>query len=229
MNGAKMMYKIFIVEDDMVIAKTVKNHLQTWGFEVEYVSDFQNVMSHFVSFDPQLVLLDISLPFVNGFTLCKKIRKVSKVPIIFISSASDNMNIVMAINMGGDDFIAKPFDLTILTTKVQALLRRTYDFTGQTNLLEHRGAILNTSDATLIYDDQKIDLTKNDQKILHVLLENKGKAVSRDALMTRLWETNSFIDDNTLTVNINRLRKKLETIGLNDFIKTKKGLGYLVD
>ncbi len=224
-----MMYKIFIVEDDMVIAKTVKNHLQTWGFEVEYVSDFQNVMSHFVSFDPQLVLLDISLPFVNGFTLCKKIRKVSKVPIIFISSASDNMNIVMAINMGGDDFIAKPFDLTILTTKVQALLRRTYDFTGQTNLLEHRGAILNTSDATLIYDDQKIDLTKNDQKILHVLLENKGKAVSRDALMTRLWETNSFIDDNTLTVNINRLRKKLETIGLNDFIKTKKGLGYLVN
>lgn len=229
MNGAKMMYKILIVEDDMVIAKTVKNHLQTWGFEVEYVSDFQNVMSQFVSFDPQLVLLDISLPFVNGFTLCNEIRKVSKVPIIFISSASDNMNIVMAINMGGDDFIAKPFDLTILTTKVQALLRRTYDFTGQTNLLEHRGAILNTSDATLTYDGQKIDLTKNDQKILHVLLENKGKAVSRDALMTRLWETDSFIDDNTLTVNINRLRKKLEAIGLNEFIKTKKGLGYLVN
>lgn len=224
-----MMYKILIVEDDMVIAKTVKNHLQTWGFEVEYVSDFQNVMSQFVSFDPQLVLLDISLPFVNGFTLCNEIRKVSKVPIIFISSASDNMNIVMAINMGGDDFIAKPFDLTILTTKVQALLRRTYDFTGQTNLLEHRGAILNTSDATLTYDGQKIDLTKNDQKILHVLLENKGKAVSRDALMTRLWETDSFIDDNTLTVNINRLRKKLEAIGLNEFIKTKKGLGYLVN
>lgn len=223
-----MMYKILIVEDDMVIARTVKNHLQTWGFKVEYVSDFQNVMSQFVSFDPQLVLLDISLPFVNGFTLCNEIRKVSKVPIIFISSASDNMNIVMAINMGGDDFIAKPFDLTILTTKVQALLRRTYDFTGQTNLLEHRGAILNTSDATLTFNGQKIDLTKNDQKILHVLLENKGKAVSRDALMTRLWETDSFIDDNTLTVNINRLRKKLEAIGLNDFIKTKKGLGYLV-
>ncbi|AGK52844.1 response regulator transcription factor [Bacillus sp. 1NLA3E] len=223
------MYKIFIVEDDMVIARTVKNHLQSWGFEVEYVSDFQNVMIQFVSFDPQLVLLDISLPFVNGFTLCNEIRKVSKVPIIFISSASDNMNIVMAINMGGDDFIAKPFDLNVLTSKVQALLRRTYDFTGQTNLLEHRGAILNTSDATLTFNGQKIDLTKNDQKILHVLLENKGKAVSRDALMTRLWETDSFIDDNTLTVNINRLRKKLEAIGLNDFIKTKKGLGYLVD
>ncbi|MGG3853954.1 response regulator transcription factor [Caldifermentibacillus hisashii] len=223
------MYKILIVEDDMVIAKTVKTHLESWGYEVEYITDFQNVMSHFVSYDPQLVLLDISLPFVNGFTLCNEIRKLSKVPIIFISSASDNMNIVMAISMGGDDFIAKPFDLTILTSKVQALLRRTFDFTGQTNLLEHRGAIVNTNDATLTYNGQKIDLTKNDQKILHVLLENKGKTVSRDVLMTRLWETDSFIDDNTLTVNINRLRKKLEAIGLHDFIKTKKGLGYLVD
>lgn len=222
------MYKLLIVEDDMVIARTVSHHLQSWGFEVEYVSDFQNVMTQFVSFDPQLVLLDISLPFVNGFTLCNEIRKVSKVPIIFVSSASDNMNIVMAINMGGDDFIAKPFDLTILTSKIQALLRRTYDFTGQTNLIEHRGAILNTSDATLTFNGQKIDLTKNEMKVLHVLLENKGKAVSRDTLMTRLWETDSFIDDNTLTVNINRLRKKLEAIELNDFIKTKKGLGYLV-
>lgn len=223
------MYKILIIEDDMVIAKTIKTHLESWGYEVEYITDFQNVMSHFVSYDPQLVLLDISLPFVNGFTLCNEIRKLSKVPIIFISSASDNMNIVMAISMGGDDFIAKPFDLTILTSKVQALLRRTYDFTGQTNLLEHRGAIVNTNDATLTYNGQKIDLTKNGQKILHVLLENKGKTVSRDVLMTRLWETDSFIDDNTLTVNINRLRKKLEAIGLHDFIKTKKGLGYLVD
>lgn len=223
------MYKILIVEDDMVIAKTVKTHLESWGYEVEYITDFQNVMSHFVSYVPQLVLLDISLPFMNGFTICNEIRKLSKVPIIFISSASDNMNIVMAISMGGDDFIAKPFDLTILTSKVQALLRRTYDFTGQTNLLEHRGAIVNTSDATLTFNGHKIDLTKNDQKILHVLLENKGKTVSRDLLMTRLWETDSYIDDNTLTVNINRLRKKLEAIGLHDFIKTKKGLGYLVD
>ncbi|WP_318509108.1 response regulator transcription factor [Bacillus sp. T3] len=223
------MHKLLIIEDDMTIAKTLKNHLQSWGFEVEYISDFQNVMTQFVSFDPQLVLLDISLPFMNGFTLCSEIRKLSKVPIIFISSASDNMNIVMAMNMGGDDFIAKPFDLNVLTSKVQALLRRTYDFTGQTNLLEHRGAILNTSDSTLTFSGQRIELTKNDQKILHVLLENKDKAVSRDVLMTRLWETDSFIDDNTLTVNINRLRKKLEAIGLNDFIKTKKGLGYLVD
>ena len=223
------MYKILIVEDDFVIAKTMKKHLTSWGYDVECAEDFKNVLAQFVSFDPQLVLLDISLPFFNGYHWCTEIRKVSKVPIIFISSASDNMNIVMAINMGGDDFIAKPFDLTVLTSKVQALLRRTYDFTGTTHLLEHKGAILNTSDSTLIFNGQKIELSKNDYKILHILLENKGKTVSRDNLMTRLWETDDFIDDNTLTVNINRLRKKLAEIGLNDFINTKKGIGYLVN
>ena len=223
------MYKILIIEDDMVIAKTMKDHLQSWGYHVEYVTDFEKVMAQFASFNPQLVLLDIKLPYINGFTLCSEIRKVSKVPIIFISSAADNMNIVMAINMGGDDFIAKPFDLNVLTSKVQALLRRAYDFTGTSYLLEHRGAVLNTSDGTLHYNGQTVDLTKNELKILHILLENKGKTVSRDDLMNRLWATDSFIDDNTLTVNVNRLRKKLETINLIDFIKTKKGIGYLVD
>lgn len=223
------MYKILIVEDDFVIAKSLQSHLRSWGYEVEVVTDFQQVMQTYIAFDPQLILLDISLPFMNGFTLCSEIRKVSKVPIMFISSASDNMNIVMAINMGGDDFIAKPFDINILTSKVQALLRRAYDFTGQSNLIEHNGAILNTSDGTLTYQKQKIDLTKNDLKILHILLENKGRTVTRDAIMTRLWETDSFIDDNTLTVNMTRLRKKLEGIGLQDFITTKKGIGYLVD
>lgn len=223
------MYKILIVEDDFVIAKSLQSHLRSWGYEVEVVTDFQQVMQTYIAFDPQLILLDISLPFMNGFTLCSEIRKVSKVPIIFISSASDNMNIVMAINMGGDDFIAKPFDINILTSKVQALLRRAYDFTGQSNLIEHNGAILNTSDGTLTYQGKKIDLTKNDLKILHILLENKGRTVTRDAIMTRLWETDSFIDDNTLTVNMTRLRKKLEGIGLQDFITTKKGIGYLVD
>lgn len=222
-------YKILIIEDDLVISKTMKNHLESWNYEVEYVTDFKDVMAHFVSFNPHLVLLDIKLPFVNGFTLCSEIRKISRVPVIFISSASDNMNIVMAINMGGDDFIAKPFDLTVLTSKVQALLRRTYDFTGQTNLLEHRGIILNISDGTIHFKGQKLNLTKNEFKILHFLFENKGKVVSREALMNRLWETDSFIDDNTLTVNINRLRKKLETIGITYLIKTKKGIGYLVD
>ncbi|WP_338472982.1 response regulator transcription factor [Niallia sp. XMNu-256] len=223
------MYKILIIEDDSIISKTTKKHLATWGYEVECVDDFKNVLSHFVSFDPQLILLDISLPFFNGYHWCTEIRKLSKVPIIFISSSSDNMNIVMAINMGGDDFIAKPFDLNVLTSKVQALIRRTYDFTGQSHLLEHKGAILNTRDSTLTFDGKKLELSKNDYKILHILLENKGKTVSRDMMMTRLWETDDFIDDNTLTVNVNRLRKKLAQLGLTDMIKTKKGMGYLVD
>ncbi len=223
------MYKILIVEDDLIIAKTVKNHIRSWGFEAECVTDFKDVLAAFVPYSPQLVLLDITLPFFNGYHWCSEIRKVSKVPIIFISSASDSMNIVMAMNMGGDDFIAKPFDLNVLTAKVQALLRRTYDFTGQTNLLEHKGSILNISDATLNYHDRKIELSKNENKILQILLENKGKAVSRDTIMTRLWETDSYIDDNTLTVNITRLRKKLQEAGLSDFITTKKGIGYMVE
>ncbi len=223
------MYKILIVEDDLIIAKTVKNHIMSWGFEAECVTDFKDVLAAFVSYNPQLVLLDIALPFFNGYHWCSEIRRVSKVPIIFISSASDNMNIVMAMNMGGDDFISKPFDLNVLTAKVQALLRRTYDFTGQTNLLQHKGAILNISDCTLNFNDRKIELSKNENRILQILLENKGKVVSRDTIMTRLWETDSYIDDNTLTVNITRLRKRLQEAGLSDFITTKKGVGYLVE
>jgi DNA-binding response OmpR family regulator len=223
------MYKILIVEDDLIIAKSVINHIRSWGFEAECVADFKDVLGTFVSYSPQLVLLDITLPFFNGYHWCSEIRRLSKVPIVFISSASDNMNIVMAINMGGDDFIAKPFDLNVLTAKVQALLRRTYDFAGQTNLLEHKGAILNTSDATINYNGLKLELSKNENKILQVLLENKGKTVSRDTIMTRLWETDSYIDDNTLTVNMTRLRKKLQEAGLADFITTKKGIGYMVE
>ncbi|MFD1404614.1 response regulator transcription factor [Robinsoniella peoriensis] len=222
------MYKILIVEDDMVIASSVKDYLRTWGMETSVVTDFEKVMENFIAFDPQLVLMDITLPFFNGYHWCQEIRKISKVPIVFLSSMSDNMNIVMAINMGGDDFITKPFDLTVLAAKVQAMLRRTYAFQGQTNVLEHNGAILNLSDTTLLYQEQKTDLTKNDFKILQILLENAGKVVSRDAIMERLWESDSFIDDNTLTVNITRLRKKLEDIGLAGFIVTKKGIGYMV-
>lgn len=223
------MHKILIVEDDAVIAEAIKKHIRTWGYEAECVDDFQDIMTIFISYDPQLVLLDISLPFYNGFHWCSEIRKVSKVPIIFISSASDNMNIVMAVNMGGDDFIAKPFDLNVLTAKVQALLRRSYDFAGQTNLLEHRGAILNTNDASLTYKDTKLELTKNEYKILQILMENKGNIVNRDTIMLRLWETDNYVDENALYVNITRLRKKLESVGLIDFIITKKGIGYMVE
>ncbi len=223
------MYKIMIVEDDRVISSEIKKHLEQWDYDVFSVTDFRNVIADFVSFSPQLVLMDISLPFFNGYHWCTEIRKLSNVPVVFISSSSDNMNIVMAVNMGGDDFIAKPFDIDVLTAKIQALIRRTYDFSSDTSLIEAGGVILNTADTTLRYRDEKIELTKNEYRIIEVLIENKGRVVSRDTLMKRLWETDSFVDDNTLTVNMTRLRKKLEDYGLNDFIKTKKGLGYMVE
>ena len=191
--------------------------------------DFKQVLEEFLAFDPQIVLLDIGLPYYNGHHWCGEIRSVSKVPIIFISSADDNMNIVMALNMGGDDFIAKPFDLNVVTAKVQALLRRAYSFKEQTNLVEHKGAVLNLNDATLHYKDCKVELTKNEYRILHTLMSRAGEIVSRDEIMRELWEDDSFVDDNTLTVNITRLRKKLEEAGLKDYIKTKKGIGYVVE
>ena len=221
------MYNILIVEDDRTIAGAMKKHIDAWGFNARCAEDFRNIMEEFADFNPQLVLLDIYLPFFNGYHWCSEIRKVSKVPIVFISSASDNMNIVMAMNMGGDDFIAKPFDLNVLTAKIQAILRRTYDFAGQTGLIEHRGAILSMQDASLTYDGQTVELSKNEYRILLTLLENKGKVVSRDTLMERLWATNSFVDENTLTVNITRLRRKLSDAGLEDFITTRKGMGYI--
>ena len=185
-------------------------------------------MEIFTAFDPQLVLMDIVLPFYNGYHWCSQIRSISKVPVIFLSSASDNMNIIMAVNMGGDDFIAKPFDLDVVVAKIQAMLRRTYSFQGQVSILEHRGAVLNLGDASLTFEGQKTELTKNDFRILEVLMSQKGKVVSREDLMKKLWNDDCFIDDNTLTVNVNRLRRKLDEIGLNDFIATKKGIGYMV-
>ena len=223
------MYKVLIVEDDASIASVIGRQIEDWGLHARCAQDFRNILAEFTAFDPQLVLLDISLPFYNGYHWCSEIRRVSKVPIVFLSSAADNMNIVMAMNMGGDDFIAKPFDLDVLTAKIQAILRRTYDFVGQTVLLEHRGAFLNTADLSLTYHGRRMDLTKNEYRILQTLIENKGRVVSRDTLMQRLWETDSFVDENTLTVNIARLRKKLDGAGLSGFIATKKGLGYLVE
>ena len=221
--------KIYLVEDDAVIAAAVARHMEAWGCQVRIAQDFSNILEEFRVFGPQLVLLDIYLPFFNGYHWCTEIRKISQVPIIFLSSASDNMNIVMAMNMGGDDFIAKPFDLEVLTAKVQALLRRTYDFAADTGRLEHRGAVLNLRDATLSYGEEKLDLSRNEYRILQVLLENRGRTVSREALMQKLWETDSFVDENTLSVNMNRLRRKLDGMGLEGFIRTKKGLGYLVE
>ena len=220
------MYKIFMVEDDEIIARSIREHLQAWNYDVCCVEDFSNVVAEFVRFDPQLVLMDITLPFFNGYHWCSEIRKISKVPVIFLSSAADNMNIVMAVNMGADDFIPKPFDLEVLTVKIQAMLRRSYDFAGTGSMLEHKGAILNLNETTLTYQEQKIELTKNEFRILEILMENKEKVVSRETLMTKLWESDNYVDENTLSVNVNRLRKKLEALGLEEFILTKNGIGY---
>lgn len=222
------MYRIFLVEDDETIARLIKKHLEKWEYEVSTVQDFGNVLGEFAVCDPQLVLLDIRLPFYNGHYWCTQIRQVSKVPIIFLSSVSDNMNIVMAMNMGADDFIPKPFDLEVLTAKVQALLRRSYDFAGSSSMLEHKGMLLKLSDATILYQEQKVELTKNELKILQTLIENKMQVVTRETLMTRLWESDMYVDENTLSVNVNRLRKKLTSIGLEDSILTKKGIGYQI-
>ena len=223
------MYRIFIIEDDRAIAEGLRKHIESWGFEARVCADFANVTAEFAAYDPQLVLLDIALPGRNGYHWCAEIRKLSSVPVIFVSSVSDNMNIVMAMNMGGDDFIAKPFDLNVLMAKVQALLRRAYDYAGQTEFIERRGAILNASDASLTYQGQRIDLSRNECRILLTLLRAKGEVVSREKLMRRLWETDCYVDENTLTVNIARLRRKLEGVGLENFIVTKKGMGYMVE
>lgn len=223
------MYRILVVEDDPGIAQAVCAHLRQWELDAQCVQNFRAVMEEFTAFDPQLVLLDISLPFFNGYHWCTQIRAVSRVPVVFLSSASENMNIVMAMNMGADDFIAKPFDQRVLMAKVQALLRRAYDFSQAAPTLSHRGAALNTADQTLRYNGQKIALTKNEYRILLTLLEGRGRVVSRERLMERLWETDSFVDENTLTVNVNRLRKKLDAAGLNGFITTRVGAGYLVE
>lgn len=201
------MYKMLIVEDDPMIADEVAAQIAPWGIEAKKADDLRNVMQVFAKFQPHIVLLDISLPFFNGYHWCEQIRAVSKVPVIFISSASDNMNIVMAMNLGADDFVSKPFDMNVLTAKVRALLRRTYDFGASVPLLEHKGAILNTGDGSLSVNGEKVSLSKNEYRILLCLMENKGKTVSREKLMERLWQTDQFIDENTLTVNVNRLRK----------------------
>ena len=218
--------KIYLVEDDAVIAAAVARHMEAWGCQVRIAQDFSNILEEFRAFGPQLVLLDIYLPFFNGYHWCTEIRKISQVPIIFLSSASDNMNIVMAMDMGGDDFIAKPFDLSVLTAKVQAVLRRAYEFSGMRQLLEYRGAVLDLGDASLTYEGKRLELTKNDFRILQTLMEQPGKVISRETMMLRLWETDCFVDDNTLTVSVTRLRKKLEAIGLEDFTLTRKGAGY---
>ena len=220
------MHKILLVEDDEVIRQQVKKMLEQWGYEVVLVEDFMEVLSIFVKVEPHLVLMDIGLPLFNGYHWCQEIRKVSKVPIMFLSSRDQAMDIVMAINMGGDDFVTKPFDQNVLLAKIQGLLRRSYEFGKDQSLLEHLGVILNLKAMDLVYQGEVVSLTKNEFQILQALFERSGNIVSREDLMKELWNSDFFIDDNTLSVNVARLRKKLEAVGLKDFIETKKGVGY---
>ena len=223
------MYKIFIVEDDKGIADGIASCLGNWGMEGRTVSDFMKVIEEVNEYEPHLIIMDITLPYMGGYHWCQEIRKTSSVPIIFISSATDNMNIIMAINMGADDFIAKPFDQSVLIAKVTALLRRTYDFSQASATLEVAGAVLNTNNNTLTYNGTEIDLARNEYRILLTLVQNKNKVVSSEKLMEALWETDCYVDENTLTVNVGRLRKTLEGIGLKDLIKTKFGVGYILE
>ena len=223
------MYKIFIVEDDKGIAEGISGCLSAWEMEVKIISDFRNVLGEIGEYEPHLIIMDITLPYMGGYHWCQEIRKTSNVPIIFISSATDNMNIVMAMNMGADDYIPKPFDQSVLIAKVQALLRRTYDFSQSTFTLQARGAVLNTNDNSLSNNGNKLELARNEYKILLTPMQNKNKVVSREKLMEALWETDSFVDENTLTVNVGRLRKTLESAGLKDLIKTRFGIGYILE
>lgn len=221
-------YRILIVEDDETIAKMEKEYLEKWEYNVFCVSDFKNILNDVSEQKPDLILMDVQLPYYNGFYWCSEIRKFSKVPIMFVSSKNDEMNIVMAMDMGGDEFIEKPFSLPVLTAKINALLRRSYSFKGQINMLEHKNVRLNLLNAIVFYGEQQVELTKNEFKILQILMENAGEMVTREQIMQQLWEDDSFIDDNTLTVNVTRIRKKLRSIGVEEFIMTKKGIGYFI-
>ncbi len=222
------MYKILLVEDDSSLAEAMKKQLEDYGNKVETVKDFRLVIEEFKAINPHLVLLDIMLPFRDGYFWCNEIRKISSVPVVFISSASDGMNIVMAMNMGGDDFIAKPVEPMVLNAKVGAALRRTYEINGNLQQVEFYGAVLNIADNTVAYNGARIELTRNEFRILQVLLENRGKIVSRDTLMTHLWQSDIYVEENTLTVNVGRLRKKLEDAGLSGIVITRPGSGYII-
>lgn len=222
------MYRIFLAEDDEMLCSLITKHLESWGYQVTAAEDFRDIMGEFVRSEAHLVLLDLKLPYFNGFHWCEEIRRVSQVPVIFLSSAADDMNMVMAMTRGADDFVAKPFNLEVLSAKVQAILRRTYSFGNSGNLLEYRGAVLNLGSGNLSYQGQSVELTRNELRILNLLFSQAGNVVSREAIMQMLWENDDFVDDNTLTVNVNRLRRKLEGIGLENMILTRKGLGYIV-
>lgn len=223
------MYKILVVEDDSALCTNIIKNLSRWSFDTYKIDDFENILKEFLDIKPHLILMDVNLPYFDGFFWCKQIRNVSKTPMIFLSSRDSNMDIIMAVNQGADDYITKPFAFELLVAKIQALLRRTYDYQNEVReTIEYKGVILDVNSGTLLFKDKKIELTKNEQKILSLLMKNKSKIVSRQKLMKSLWNDDYFVNENTLTVNINRIRNKLEDIGIEAFITTKKGEGYII-
>jgi DNA-binding response OmpR family regulator len=221
--------EILLIEDDFDLAKQLSLSLSKWGFSVKLIDDFNNIREEFIDKKPSLVIMDVNLPYYDGFYWCEKIREISKVPIIFLSSRDSNMDLIMGINNGGDDYITKPFSIEVLITKINAILRRSYDYVSLDSIIYYKDTILDMEKCTFKYEDNIIDLTKNEMKILSILIKNKGKVVSRDKIMMSLWNDDEFVSDNTLTVNVTRLRSRLkDELELNDFIKTKKGIGYMI-
>ncbi len=223
------MIRIFVVEDDPSIFQSLQRDLSQWGYEVTGPDDFEQVMRSFAQADPALVLLDIQLPAYDGFHWCREIRTVSKVPILFLSSRDHPMDMVMAMQLGADDYVQKPFHMDVLRAKIQALLRRTYTYHEQeeTHLFQWNGAVIDLKSNSVRKGDVSIDLTKNEFFILAALVERVDEILSRDVLIRKLWDDERFVNDNTLTVNVNRLRQKLEPVGLDRAIITKKGIGYM--
>lgn len=223
------MVRIYIVEDDEVILKSLGKFLKSWSYEVSSPDDFSSVYENFLDINPDLVLLDVSLPFFNGYYWCEKIRSSSNVPIIFISSADENLNKIMAMNMGADDYITKPFDLDLLLAKIKAVLRRSYQYSETVSKLSYKDIEIDRNRMVLTFAGNDLSLSKNEYLILEMMFEYPEKVYKREEIMDKIWQTDEFIDDNTLTVNIMRLRKKLEAIGLGDLIKTKKKVGYYIE
>lgn len=223
-----MTNKIFLVEDDATIVSVIQQHLTQWGLDCEIAKDFQHVFEEYQTTQPDLVILDISLPYFNGFYWCQEIRRVSEVPIIFLSSAKDQMNQVMALNMGADEFIEKPFELTILLAKIQALLRRSYKYGQQLSYSFGEYQFVPAINQIQSVNDH-LPLTPNESRILSVLFATRGQIVPREQIIETLWQSDDFIDNNTLAVNLTRLRKKLKDFGIDSLIQTVKNKGYLIE
>jgi len=220
--------KILIIEDEEKIREELKDFLKRYGYETKGITSFENVIEETLKAKADLILLDINLPYFDGYYICREIRKVSNVPIIIVTSRDSDMDELMSINLGADDFITKPYNTQILLARIASLLRRTSQSYENNDILEYKGLIYDIHKSEVSFENNKIELSKNENKILYMLIKNKERIVSRNDIIESLWDSDEFIDDNTLTVNINRLRKKLEEIGALDYLQTKRGQGYMI-